>query len=293
MKKDKIAVIGLSGESNFYKVDHFNEIGETVSAYQYHKEYGGKGYNQAITIARMGCDVSYFTVYGNDSIKEECIKLLNKEGVLSNSVTKNGLSASASIIIDKKGENQVICFPGVSNNLSKYDVLLFEDEIKEAKYLLVQLELSLESTIQAIKLAKKYDTKVILNPAPACKLPLEILKDCYLLTPNEQEARTLFGFEINEQSILNVPLDNLVVTLGSKGCLLKEGSNVTIIPACKIAPLNTTGAGDVFNGTLVACLLKGKNLKEACKIANIAAGKSVQREFVIDAIPYAKEVNLE
>lgn len=292
MKQKKIAVIGLSGESNFYKVDHFNEKGETVSATTYHKEYGGKGYNQAITISRMGVEVSYFTVYGNDSIKKECINLLNKEDVINYCVTKDGLSASAAIIIDKTGENQVICFPGVSSNMTKYDILLFEDQIKEADYLLLQLELSLESTIEAIKLAEKYDTKIILNPAPAVKLPLDILKKCYLLTPNEQEARTLFGFEITKETILNAPIDNLVVTLGDKGCILKEGTNVYEIPAHKVKALNTTGAGDVFNGTLCSALAKGKTLLEACKIANLASSLSVQREFVIDSIPYAKEVNL-
>ncbi len=290
MKENKIAIIGLSGESIFMKMDHFNEEGETVVAEKYHVEYGGKGYNQAVAAARYGAKVSFLTLCGDDNIATLVEESLKKENINAYLIKRQDKrSASACIMIDKEGRNRVVCYPGVSSEMTKDDVKLFEEEIKTSKYLLLQLEMSDESLYEAIKLAIKYNTLIVLNPAPAKKLPFDLLNDVYLITPNEHEAKLLFDLD-NIEEIKNLDLNNVIITLGEKGSILKEQSTIYEIPARKVKPLNTTGAGDTYNGVLVASLLEGKSLYEAAKIASIASSISVTREFVIDSIPYKEEI---
>lgn len=290
MKENKIAVIGLSGESIFMKMDHFSEEGETVVANTYHIEYGGKGYNQAVAARRYGANVSFLTLCGDDDIANKVQNSLEKENIKTFVIKrKNKKSASACIMIDRDGKNRVVCYPGVSSEMTKEDVLLFEEEIKNSKYLLLQLEMSDESLYKAIELANKYDTLVILNPAPAKKLPKEVLENVYLITPNEQEAKVLFDLD-NPMDIYKLNYKNVIITLGEKGSIIKENDHVYTIDSKKVTALNTTGAGDTYNGVLCAALLEGKSLYEGAKIANIASSISVTKEFVIDSIPYKEEI---
>lgn len=290
MKKNKIAVIGLSGESIFMKMDHFNVEGETVVANTYHVEYGGKGFNQAVAAKRYGAEVSFLTLCGDDEIGDKVENTLKNESIKTYVIRrKNKRSAAACIMIDKDGRNNVVCYPGVSKEMTKADVMLFEEEIKTSKYLLLQLEMSDESLLEAIKLAKKHNTLVILNPAPAKKLSKKILESVFLITPNEHEASIIFSInDYNEISKLNY--QNVILTLGENGSIIKEGNNIFKIDSKKVVPLNTTGAGDTYNGVLAAVLLEGKTLKNACEIASIAASISVTKEFVIDSIPYKDDI---
>ena len=287
MKENKIAVIGLSGESIFMKMDHFNEEGETVIADTYHVEYGGKGYNQAVAAKRFGANVSFLTLCGDDEIADKVEQTLINEGINSLVIKRsNEKSASACIMIDKDGRNRVVCYPGVSSKMTKEDVLLFEEEIKTSKYLLLQLEMSDESLFEAVRLAKKHNTLVVLNPAPAKELPIELLKEVYLLTPNEHEAKVIF----NDKKINELEFNNVIITLGEKGSVVKENNELIVITARKVTAVNTTGAGDTYNGVLVAALLEGNNLVESAKLAGIASTISVTKEFVIDSIPYRKDI---
>lgn len=287
MKENKIAVIGLSGESIFMKMDHFNQEGETVIASTYHVEYGGKGFNQAVAAKRFGANVSFLTLCGDDEIAEKVEKTLKDENINSIVIKrKASRSASAFIMIDKNGRNRVVCYPGVSSMMTKEDVRLFENEIKTSKYLLLQLEMSDESLEEAVRLAKKYDTLVVLNPAPAKELPIGLLKDVYLLTPNEQEANVIF----KDKKLDELEFENVIITLGEKGSVVKEKNELSVITAKKVTAINTTGAGDTYNGVLVAALLEGNNLLESAKLAGIASTISVTREFVIDSIPYRKDI---
>jgi ribokinase len=287
MKENKIAVIGLSGESIFMKMDHFNNEGETVFADTYNIEYGGKGYNQAVAAKRFGSDVSFLTVCGDDEIAKKVKISLDKEGINSKLIIKeNQKSASACILIDKKGHNRVIVYPGVSSQMTKEDVYSFEDEIKSSKYLLLQLETTDEALIAAIEIANKHNTLVILNPAPAKQLPENLLNSVYLLTPNEQEASVLF----DGKDVSNLNYENVIITKGEDGVVLKEKNNIYNFPAMKVTPLNTTGAGDTYNGILASSLLNGYSMVESAKIASVGASLSVTKEFVIDSIPYKEQV---
>ena len=290
MKENKIAVIGLSGESIFMKMDHFNQEGETVVADAYHVEYGGKGYNQAVAAKRYGANVSFLTICGNDEIANKVEQSLIDEGINAVVIKKyTGKSASACIMIDKEGRNRVVCYPGVSSYMTKDDVKLFENEIKTSKYLLLQLEMSDESLFEAIKIANKYNTLVILNPAPAKKLPPNVLNKAFIITPNEQEAKIILGGS-DDDTILNSSISNIIVTKGEFGSIIKTSNQLIKVPARKVKPLNTTGAGDTYNGVLAAALLDGNDIVNASKIASIAASISVTKEFVIDSIPYRNEI---
>lgn len=291
MNKNKVIVIGISGESNFYKVDNFGKIGETIISSTFHKEYGGKGYNQAVTLARMGCDVVFLTAFGNDDIKNAALKVLEEEKVKTYYEDLPGQSASAAIIIDSAGDNKVFCFPGVSSSLTKDSLKLIEKEFESASYILLQLECNDELLKEAINLAIKYNVKVVLNPAPAHKLEKDILDKCYLLTPNEGEAKLLFNIDnFDSSTLLSLPYNNIIITLGKDGSIVKMGEKIEKIPALNVKQVNSTGAGDVYNGVLVSFLNKGYNLLEASKYASIGAGLSVKKEFVIDSIPYLKDV---
>lgn len=292
MKKNKITVIGLSGESNFYKVDHFNEIGETVIASEVHTEYGGKGYNQALAIARCETNVDFITCLGNDTIKDKVIDSLQSESVFVYPIIKEGKSAKASIIINSNGDNNVICYTGVANELTKEDVMSIKDSIVDSNYLLLQLESSDESLEEAINIAYSNDTKIILNPAPYHNISDELLSKCYILTPNENEALQLFNIDfIKEPNRLKeVKYNNVIVTLGSKGCLVKVGNNINHILPRKTKQINSTGAGDTFNGILVAFLLKGYSILDSAYYASIGASLSVEKEYVVDSIPTIKDI---
>lgn len=291
MKKNKVIVIGISGESNFYKVKNFGKIGETIISHSYHKEYGGKGYNQAVSLARMGTEVVFLTAFGNDDIKQNALKVLEEENIKTYYETIDGKSASAAIVIDEAGDNKVFCYSGVSSDLTKESLKLIECEFIESSYILLQLECNDELLSSAIEMANKYNVKVVLNPAPAHKLDKELLKKCYLLTPNENEAKLLFSIsDFSVEEIKKIPYENVIITLGKNGAILKEGSNIMHISASNVKQINSTGAGDVFNGVLVSFLNKGYSLLEASKYASIGAGMSVTKEFVIDSIPYIDEL---
>ena len=270
----KIAVIGIIGNSVFLPVDHFHEGGETVEASSVHFEPGGKGFNQAVAAARCGSEVSFLAAVGLE-YRMEFSDFLNKEKISHTLVFKDEPTAFAAIVTDKSGSNHVTVYQGAQ--LSGDDVLLFEEKIKGADILLLNNEVSEEVNIAAIKIAKANGVKCILNPAPARDTDGFILECIDLFTPNEHEA---LGIEDNE---------NVIMTLGKRGCLIK--STGEIIPAVNSGKVvDTTGAGDTFNGTLAAMLAAGRRIDIAAKIANRVSSLGVTRKYAVSSIPTEKEI---
>lgn len=293
-KNKLITVIGLVGKSDFMKVENFPKNGETVLVKEMHIEYGGKGINQGIAARRMNSNVCFITKMGNDEIYLKTKELLEKEDISYHIFKEeNGISAEACIMTNNQGDNEVICFPGKNVDLTKEEVESLKDIIQSSEYLLLQFELSLESLYTAITLAEEAGVKVILNPAPYREIDKKYLDKCFLLTPNEDEAIKLFGLkELTLQSIKMLPYDNVIITMGSKGALVKEKENCYKVNALKIKEVvDTTGAGDTFNGALASALLDGKSLKDAIISSAIpASGLSVTKKYVLDAIPTKKEL---
>ena len=270
----KIAVIGIAGESVFLSVDSFGVSGETTVAKGFHKELGGKGFNQAIAAARYGAEVSFLGACYQEDTKEFS-SVAKSRGVTPFFIGKIERSPYAVITTDKQGENKVYVYHGAE--LSVEDLNGFAEEIKSADILLINNETPIEVNERAVEIAKANGVKVVLNPAPARKHTQEFLAQIDLFTPNEHETVGLENYQ------------NIVITLGDKGCFIKYlGMS---IPAQKVKTVvDTTGAGDTFNGVLAACLASGENIKTACEKANIAAAIKVSRKYILDSIPKREEI---
>ncbi len=270
---NKVAVIGIVGKTIFMSVDHFHSEGETLETEEAHYEYGAKGFNQAVAAARMGAEVSFLSPVGED-IYEDIVALCKRENIRPYLVKKEGNSSFGCVLTDRSGANRVSVYKGV--NLSPEDISPFEEEIKNADLLLLNNEIPEEVNLQAAIAAEKYQTKVILNPAPARKTSRALKDRVYLFTPNECEGEGLEEYP------------NVVQTLGAAGCLIKESGEV--IPAEKVKTVDTTGAGDTFNGALAAELAAGKPLAEGARTAVKAAGLSVTKRGAATSAPYRKEL---
>lgn len=271
---NKVAVIGMVGNSAFLSVEKFHTAGETVAAKSIHFEPGGKGFNQAVAAARFGAQVVFLGAVGTECF-EEIKAFLEKDGIVPVLPRKNEPTAYAAILTDASGCNRVTVYQGA--RLQSEDVDAFENYIAEADVLLINNEVSQAVNLRAVELAKAHGTFVILNPAPAVPLSEELKKYIDLFTPNEHE---LAGIEDRE---------NVVVTLGEKGCLVKQTGQC--LPAVKQEKVvDTTGAGDTFNGVLAAKLAMGMSLADGISVAMRAAGLSVTRPYAATAIPHESEL---
>ncbi|MBR4862929.1 MAG: ribokinase [Oscillospiraceae bacterium] len=271
---NKIAVIGMAGNSAFMSVEKFHTAGETVAASAIHFEPGGKGFNQAVAAARFGAKVSFFCAVGTE-YKQDIEDFLIRDGITPVLVQKPEPTAFATILTDAEGANQVTVYQGPK--LSAADLEAFESHIREADILLLNNEVPMAVNEKALNLAKESDTYVIWNPAPSVPIPEDLIRMTDLFTPNEHEREGLSSAR------------DVIVTLGAKGCLLQlEGETLPAVKQENV--VDTTGAGDTFNGVLAACLSRGDSRISAVKTAMAAAGLSVTRKYAATAIPYASEV---
>lgn len=272
----KIAVIGLCGHSTFMGADHFHQKGETLMANSTSEEIGGKGFNQAIAAVRMGAEVSFLAAVGDDAHGIQCKEALVENDVKPFLKTKADKKTTfAFILTDSSGQNQVTEFIGAE--LTPLDVLSYEEEIKSSDILLLQHEVPVCVNEKAVEIAKKYGVKVILNPAPIDRIPEMISESVFAVTPNEQE-RTAIDIE---------KFRNIITTLGDKGCSVNDEIFVKALP---VRAVDTTGAGDTFNGVLSVCIAEGMDLELASKYAVCASSLSVTKNYVIDSIPTRAEV---
>ena len=285
----KVTIIGLSGDSLFYEVAHLPKLGETVCASSLHREVGGKGFNQAITLARQGIKVNYLTALGNDEIKTSCEKVLKEEGINALIKEKNIESACASIIKTKDGKNEIAVFMGANNLLDLNDLKDFTSYIRESDAILITYEIPYEIVKKAVEIAKENNLFILINPAPYTYDDLELLKDADIVCPNETELMAMMKTDtIDDMKVLDfikaVGIKKLVLTMGADGVCIYD-KNVTKIPAPKVKAVDTTGAGDVFNASMLTYLLLGKNIYEACEFGVGQASASVCTKFVLDSIP--------
>ena len=266
---NRVAVIGLTGTSVFMRVPRFHTGGETIHAEALHIEYGGKGFNQAVAAARWNAEVSFLTAVG-EADAAPVRDTLGAEGIAHAVVAKDGPSAYAAILTDPTGGTRVTVYPGA--RLAPEDVDAFAPQIAAADILLLTNEVNEAVNLRAAEIAATHGTRVILNPAPSRPLPHAFVKRLWLATPNEFE----------NEGLDDVP--EAIVTLGAAGCLIR--STGKRLPAPSFGPaVDTTGAGDTFNGVLAACLARDRTLEEAAAEANAAAARSVTVRYVLPAIP--------
>ena len=298
-----IVVIGSSNTDMVVKTSHLPAGGETVLGGTFFMNAGGKGANQAVAAARYGNRVVFVAKTGDDLFGKQVLKSLKEDNIVTDYVfvDKENPSGVALITIDSEAENCIVVAPGANMSLSPTDIDVASEEIRNADVLLMQLESPVETVTYAAKMAAEAGVPVILNPAPAPAEPLseELLKNLYIITPNRSEASRLSGIEVKDmesayraaKAIRDMGPKCVIITLGSEGSLLDDGAMPMRVEALKVDAVDTTAAGDTYNGVLASVIAEGRSLIEAMREANVAAAISVTRMGAQPAAPTREEIN--
>ena len=298
-----IVVIGSSNTDMVVKTSHLPAGGETVLGGTFFMNAGGKGANQAVAAARYGNRVVFVAKTGDDLFGKQVLKSLEQDNIVTDYVfvDKENPSGVALITIDSEAENCIVVAPGANMSLSPADIDVASEEIRNADVLLMQLESPVETVTYAAKMAAEAGVPVILNPAPAPAEPLseELLKNLYLITPNRSEASRLSGIEVKDmesayraaKAIKEMGPKCVIITLGNEGSLLDDGAMPMRVEALKVEAVDTTAAGDTYNGVLASVIAEGRSLIEAMREANVAAAISVTRMGAQPAAPTREEIN--
>jgi ribokinase len=298
----KIVVIGSSNTDMVIKTSKLPSPGETILGGNFFMNPGGKGANQAVAAARLGGNVIFLGKTGNDIFGKQATNTLKAENINTSYMITDSDNPSgvALITVDDKGENCIVVASGSNGCLSKSDLDNAMEEILSADIILMQLEIPLETVIYAAEKCHNEGKIVILNPAPAMDLPDELLKQISIITPNETEAELLTGIKVFDldsaknaaHKLLEKGIGMVILTMGSKGALVSTGKKDQLIPSLKVNAIDTTAAGDIFNGALTVAISEGLLIEEAVKFSNTAAAISVTRLGAQASAPYRKEINL-
>lgn len=297
---NKIIVIGSSNTDMVVQTSHLPVPGETILGGEFLMNQGGKGANQAVAVKRLGGSLVFVARLGNDILGQQSLQTFQQEGINTDYITldKEKASGVALISVDQQAENCIVVASGANMNLGNEDIDRIENEMHAGDILLIQLEIPISTVIYAVQKAYEKGVKVILNPAPVQKLPESLFPYLYMITPNRIEAEMLTGIQINtEEDIVVVAealhkmgVQNVVITLGSKGSFVQEKEKSYRIKACKVDPVDTTAAGDTFNGALSVALSENLDLKEAVQFASKASSVAVTRMGAQSSIPYRSEL---
>ncbi len=284
-----ITVVGSYNTGLSITVKRLPRAGETVAGWGYSEGPGGKGSNQAIAAKRLGGRVNFLGCVGDDSYGDRAVELWKREGVAIEFVKRSGTHTGLGfVVVDEEGANAITIDPGANLDLNPLDVSRAEGVIAQSAVLLVQLETTLEVVTAASKIAKANGVTVVLNPAPARKAEELDLDDVAILTPNENELREMTGTaDVAEaaRSLLRRGPSAVVVTLGERGAHVVTAEGGYSVPAPTVRVVDTTGAGDAFNGALAVALSEGEPLMRAVDFANYAGAMTVTKREVVPALP--------
>lgn len=300
MQRPRIVVVGSSNTDMVVKAPHIPAPGETVVGGSLVMAAGGKGANQAVTAARLGSQVTFVVRLGRDMFGRQAEEGLRREGIDTSYLVWDERTPSgvALIIVSQEGENSIAVAPGANAEMTPADVERAEDAIAAADVVLVQLEVPMAAVRRAVELAARHRVRVILNPAPAAPVPDDLLAQVSLLTPNQHEAALLAGVKVQGEAgaeqaaraLIECGVRSLAITLGKRGALLVEEGRSELIPAYRVDPVDTTGAGDAFNGALAHMWAQGKSLREAVLYANAVAALATTVMGAQPSLPYAEKV---
>lgn len=287
-----ITVIGSFVMDIVARMDRFPTEGESLVGNSVKQFPGGKGINQCVAVSRLGGDTQMIGMLGNDENAKVFREILKSENIKSNVFSCDISTGIAQVQIDGKGQNRICVIPSANYEFSLSHVEKIDEEIKNSKLIVLQLELKLEVVKKIVARAYKYGVSVLLNPAPARELDLETLSKIDYLTPNETELKALTGMQTDtlEQAILaskkllGFGVKNVVATLGEKGALVVNKDCCQIVKGFKVKAVDTVAAGDSFNGALAVALMEGKDLLSAVRFANGMGALTVQTEGAIPSI---------
>ncbi len=297
----KIIVIGSANTDMVVKTSRFPQPGETIIGGDFFMFPGGKGANQAVAAARAGGDVVFICALGDDLFGKNAMSGYQHEGIDVGDalIVKNGTSGVALITVNEGGENEIVVASGTNSLLSPAHVEARIQKIDGDDIVLTQLETPIETVEFLAVLALKRQLKLILNPAPARPLHDRVLEGLFLITPNETEAKILTGITVNDSlsrrkaadTLLKKGVQNVIITLGSEGSYFMNDRVSFHVPSPKVKTVDTTAAGDVFNGVLAVCLSKGMPWKESMQYASRAAALSVTKMGAQSTAPTEEEIN--
>lgn len=298
-----ICVFGIFVADICFFADSIPVAGQTILGEKYIIGPGGKGSNQAIAAARAGGEVSFISKVGSDNYADLAISLYKDSGINYDGleIDENESTGSAGILINRKtGENAINVVPGAAGTIGKNLIDKNLSIIKDSKIFLTQLETPKDVTLYALKEAKSQNCITILNPAPSSEIPDDFFQYIDFFTPNETEASFYFNKLVKNEDdckvagkyFLEKGVKNILITLGEKGCYFKNIDEEFLMPASKLNKpvVDTTGAGDAFNGALSVALSQNKTYKQSIEFANLVAGISVTKEGAANSMPTKKEI---
>ena len=296
----KIVVIGSTNTDMVVKSRKIPSPGETILGGTFMMNPGGKGANQAVAAARLNGNVTFVTKMGNDLFGEQAKHIFDFEGIDSRYIVNDPKNPSgiALIMVDQNGENCIVVAPGSNGTLSAYDIAedVYGDDPSDV--FLMQLEVPVSTIEFVAQKVSERGNRVILNPAPARQLSDDLLNCVDIITPNEVEAEILTGIKVVDAAsaeeaadkLMSTGVKNVIITMGAAGAFLHTDKVSKLIPVVPVRAVDTTAAGDVFNGALAVAISEGKDLEEAVVFANKAASISVTRMGAQASAPYRKEI---
>ena len=301
MKKPKIVIVGSSNTDMVVKVPRIPIPGETIIGSEFMVIPGGKGANQAVAAARAGAEVTFISCVGDDQYGYQSIENYKKEGIDTSyiKIEKGAHSGIALITVSQDGENSIAVAPGANNDLAPEDIEKYKEAFTDAKLILVQLEIPMSTVEAVIDLANSMKIPLMLNPAPGASIPSSYIEKITWITPNESEAsiltskNNLSGNNIEDMAceLYKMGAGTVLITLGKNGVYLKNDEYQEKIDSYQVKAIDTTAAGDVFNGTLAFALASEMPLIEAVDFAQRAAAISVTRMGAQPSAPFSKEIN--
>jgi ribokinase len=285
-----VVVIGSSNIDFVATVDRFPAPGETVIGHHFAQSFGGKGANQAVAAARAGAEVVFLSKVGMDARGTLMARHLAAQGLSRLALLREEQASTgvAMIQVDRAGDNQIVVVPGSNGLLTPDDVRQQATLMDGAKVLLVQMEIPMETVREALTIGKRRGLITILNPAPACPLPSDLLRLVDILTPNESETQALTG-SANvtgaAHRLIVQGVGAIVVTCGEQGVVMSRGAGLATVPAFLVETIDTTGAGDAFNGALACAMADGWELGAAIEVANAAGALATTVRGAQESMP--------
>ena len=297
-EESMIYVLGSINMDMVAKVPYIPVSGETMTAEKFFLSPGGKGANQAVAVAKLGGKVRFIGKVGCDANGQALLDNLAAANVDADSVGRSAFPTGIAMILVEKGDNRIILSPGANYDFDECDVEEALAEATPGDYLIMQLEIPMETVVFAAELAKKKKMTVVLNPAPAAALPERLTCNVDIICPNESETEILTGIKIKDDVSLAAAVSafyrmgakSVVITMGGKGAWVADGSTITHIPPRKVKVVDTTGAGDTFIGAMTLRLEKGEDMVTAGRFAAAASSVTITREGAAASIPSLEEV---
>ena len=297
-----ISVLGIFVADISFSGPKIPAVGETILGNKYNVGPGGKGCNQAVAIARLGGKVNFISKIGKDAYGKLALETLKKNNINTENIIQDEKlqTGVAGILVDKQsGKNAINVIVGAPNSLKINEMNSQINLIKSSKIFLTQLEIPKDVTLYCLKTAKENGCLTILNPAPASEISKEFYSYIDYFTPNETEAEFYTGIKITNEKeakqaadkLINLGIKKIIITLGEKGLFYSDGQEEIHLKASSVKAIDTTGAGDAFNGALAFSLTKGKPIKACLELANKAAGLSTTKLGAGDAMPFIKDIS--